>query len=102
MLEDFTSKKALQCKNPNGCSLTTNLCKKMKNCNEHGTCKNGKCVCNKGFTGADCSVEAVFISSQEVNLGRNEWSHFYTYESVPFVIEFGKDYQLNSSEILVL
>lgn len=74
----------------------------MKNCNDQGTCKNGKCTCNKGFAGADCSVQATYISNSEVKLGWNEWAHFYTYESVPFAIDFGNEYKMNSSEIIVL
>ncbi|XP_078406450.1 tenascin isoform X1 [Cetorhinus maximus] len=28
-----------------------------ENCNERGTCVNGKCLCEEGFTGEDCSIE---------------------------------------------
>ncbi|XP_067825688.1 tenascin isoform X5 [Heptranchias perlo] len=28
-----------------------------ENCNERGTCVNGKCLCEQGFTGEDCSIE---------------------------------------------
>ncbi|XP_041050032.1 tenascin isoform X3 [Carcharodon carcharias] len=28
-----------------------------ENCNERGTCINGKCLCEEGFTGEDCSIE---------------------------------------------
>ncbi|XP_043575881.1 tenascin isoform X5 [Chiloscyllium plagiosum] len=30
-----------------------------ENCNERGTCINGKCLCEEGFTGEDCSIEVI-------------------------------------------
>jgi hypothetical protein len=38
------------------CAITDVLCTKlMKNCNGNGHCEGGTCVCDKGFTGEDCS-----------------------------------------------
>merc|ERR1711998_378135 len=30
-------------------------CKHLNSCNGHGSCKDSKCVCDKGYDGEDCS-----------------------------------------------
>ena len=37
-------------------SVTENLC--PNECSLKGSCQNGSCVCEKGFTAADCSIAA--------------------------------------------
>jgi len=76
MLEDFTSKGELQCRNKEGCSLSYKMCSLMKNCNGNGSCNNGKCLCEKGFSGADCSIAPSFIDKEVITLGQNEWAHY--------------------------
>jgi len=35
----------------------------MNSCNGHGTCFNGFCSCNAGYTGADCSAKYVSLTN---------------------------------------
>jgi hypothetical protein len=32
----------------------------MTDCNGHGLCVDGKCVCDKGFTGTDCTKKICY------------------------------------------
>ena len=75
------------------------MCKLTNNCNGNGVCKHGKCTCSGDFTGADCSVKPERIYKEKVKLGRHEWAHFYTYESVPFELEF--DNATDNMEVFV-
>lgn len=45
------------------------MCKYMNNCNRNGICniEIGRCVCNEGFMGADCSVRIIGIPSNGSN-----------------------------------
>eukprot|EP00013_Stygamoeba_regulata_P015464 CAMPEP_0177669198 /NCGR_PEP_ID=MMETSP0447-20121125/23288_1 /TAXON_ID=0 /ORGANISM="Stygamoeba regulata, Strain BSH-02190019" /LENGTH=465 /DNA_ID=CAMNT_0019175999 /DNA_START=283 /DNA_END=1680 /DNA_ORIENTATION=+ len=43
----------------------------------HGTCENKKCVCQQGFYGDDCSVEAIEIYGKEVGSSVNAHSQQY-------------------------
>jgi hypothetical protein len=36
-------------------------CVDAKDCNNHGTCDNGTCMCNSGWTGTDCATPAAEI-----------------------------------------
>ena len=52
--------------NFNNSTQTTNVtdCAFMNNCNGHGKCIGGKCVCYPGWTNYDCSL------SKEIYKGR--------------------------------
>mmetsp|Transcript_48937 Transcript_48937/g.36021 ORF Transcript_48937/g.36021 Transcript_48937/m.36021 type:complete len:95 (+) Transcript_48937:1362-1646(+) len=56
-LGDFIGGRQLECKRAEGCDLVEVQCKYMNDCNGNGDCSTGFCICNQGFTGADCSQE---------------------------------------------
>jgi hypothetical protein len=35
---------------------TISDCSNLNNCNGHGTCNNGVCICHGGWTGDSCSI----------------------------------------------
>lgn len=43
------------------CYLSSFKCRLLSHCNGNGDCKEGKCECSKGFTGADCSLKIGLI-----------------------------------------
>jgi len=60
-LVDLIKQKKLVChddEDKNGCDISAKTCEKMNNCNGNGDCNNeGFCECNKGYFGADCSIQ---------------------------------------------
>jgi hypothetical protein len=34
-------------------------CVNFNNCNGHGICKNGQCICDAGWTNYDCSISNI-------------------------------------------
>ena len=59
MLHDFIKSGSLICKSGNGtCEIAMNLCYQyLNNCHGNGVClNNGKCDCDTGFYGPDCSL----------------------------------------------
>jgi hypothetical protein len=35
----------------------------MEGCGENGFCQQGQCVCNRGYSGADCGQKTIFLTS---------------------------------------
>ena len=33
----------------------------IADCNGHGKCKDGKCICDVGYSGPDCSIQGRFL-----------------------------------------
>jgi hypothetical protein len=58
-LKDIITKGSLQCHKQTEAECETGaiMCGYMNSCSKQGTCSSttGKCACNSGFTGADCS-----------------------------------------------
>ena len=67
---DYVKKGHLSCETIDGgnCkSVANDMCDYMNQCNDHGTCSastDGKCVCDTGFYGADCSSTVHELSSE--------------------------------------
>lgn len=59
MLTSYGCKKKDNSSNPS--STTTDPCAGIT-CGSHGHCVNGQCVCDAGYTGADCSQQKTPIS----------------------------------------
>lgn len=70
---DYISNQSLQCHAASAdCTVTTNMCFAMLGCNGNGTCgSNGKCVCDAGWKGADCSLSSVALT--------NGYMHTFSY-----------------------
>lgn len=61
-LRDYIQGQALACHATSGqtCDVSQVMCDYMNNCSGHGLCEsNGKCLCNPGYKGADCSMAYV-------------------------------------------
>jgi len=62
-------------------SLTaTASCPGNPPCSNHGTCRNGVCVCNQTWAGVDCSSSSVTLSNGLTGRGAvatNQWSYFF-------------------------
>jgi len=44
--------------------MASDMCEYMDDCNKKGTCgSDGKCVCNAGYYGADCSVKVTSLDA---------------------------------------
>lgn len=64
------------CHEANGkCSLDEITCKLMNNCTNHGQCVTGKCICNKGYYGADCSIVTELLDTTHINLNATTWKY---------------------------
>ena len=44
-----------------GNNCTVKFC--PNNCTQHGECKDGNCICDTNYFGADCSIMIIGISS---------------------------------------
>ena len=45
------------------------MCNKTKECSDHGTCgDDGKCLCQDGYFGHDCSSKLMFLKNQNLSL----------------------------------
>jgi hypothetical protein len=73
-----------------------------RNCMSRGTCINGFCSCQKGYTGLDCSIEITgVVTIDSINKSP------YTFANVNFEVLYGKtgakllDAFLNSKTIIV-
>uniref|UniRef100_A0A7S3KD17 Carboxypeptidase n=1 Tax=Euplotes crassus TaxID=5936 RepID=A0A7S3KD17_EUPCR len=76
MLSDIIYHGKLQCHHKYGqCSLDKTTCEFMDYCSGHGECVTGKCKCNEGFFGADCSIEPTKLASQTLQLKPTEWAY---------------------------
>ena len=66
-----------------------------KNCN-NGLCKDGKCICDKGYTGSDCSVKCFNNNGLCLDDGSCICNHMFVGSNCdqcngPFYITDGKD-----------
>ena len=52
------NKISLKCICINFSSIAELKCK--QNCNSHGVCKLGECICETGYSGEDCSIKGKF------------------------------------------
>ena len=70
-LADYIKNGKLTChqKSAFQCEAGPIMCKYMNNCNRHGKCniQIGRCDCNEGFLGADCSVPIISIPNNGTN-----------------------------------
>ena len=67
-------------------TLTTQMSQECpEKCEEHGSCHNGRCDCNDGWAGDDCSVEATVLQLaaplKEEKVVNGEW-RYYSFEAV--------------------
>lgn len=47
-------------------SVASDMCKYMNKCSGNGSCNSyGKCECNSGFFGADCSTSVVDLTKAD-------------------------------------
>ena len=79
MLVDIFEEGELQCHHPeNKCKVDSAACEYMNYCNNHGQCKNGHCICEEKYFGADCSVKLIVDFSTELNftLEPMHWEYF--------------------------
>jgi CubicO group peptidase (beta-lactamase class C family) len=51
------------------CPLQTATCDPVTDCNSHGQCVAGECVCDSGYTGADCSVAICTVDCNGAPVG---------------------------------
>lgn len=61
-LSDYIEQQSLKCHHtdPVKCNPAPIMCKYMNQCSGHGTCdseNSGKCKCDQGYGGADCSQQ---------------------------------------------
>jgi hypothetical protein len=57
----------------------TNACPGTPVCSGHGTCSNGYCICNSGYSGDDCSSSLVTLSNGQVIIDTvplNGWRYY--------------------------
>ncbi|CAI2361512.1 unnamed protein product [Moneuplotes crassus] len=82
MIKDMISSQKLLCHadDPLSCRLDKISCYYMKNCSENGQCINGKCHCDEGFYGADCSIKPDILKTSALRLTPETWAH-YTWNS---------------------
>ena len=77
MLSDIIYNNTLLCHEKNGrCSLDATTCQLMNNCTGHGTCITGKCVCSKGYHGADCSITTKTLDTYSFGMNATNWMYF--------------------------
>lgn len=60
----------------NNCNTDSNVCSFMNNCFGNGKCAKGVCSCNKGFFGADCSIQPTELKSGDLSFYPREWKYF--------------------------
>jgi len=66
----------------------------MNTCNAKGTCDtNGKCVCNAGFYGADCSIalKDFWTISTGTSIEPQNWMHYSVATTVAKTISLTGD-----------
>ena len=79
---DYVTKGHLSCETEsNGSckSVADDMCTYMNNCNDNGSCNiDGKCECNKGSYGPDCSATANSLSTagKAYSVTGKRWSYF--------------------------
>jgi len=95
MLDRFTNKSSIFCYD---CiSQSTSFCMLLSNCSNHGTCSQGKCLCNSNYYGRDCSREYFNVNKnrgtiQTATLQPLEFNFFdFTTEGSCQVIELDAD-----------
>lgn len=76
MLSDIISDDKLLCHKKDGmCSLDNTTLSLMNNCTNNGQGVNGKCICNTGFYGADCSITTKSLKSDDIHLSATTWKY---------------------------
>ena len=48
----------------------------MNNWTNNGNCTQGKCICNQGFYGADCSITSSPLAEKQLTLNATSWEYF--------------------------
>jgi hypothetical protein len=83
MLSDIIYEGGLQCHSESGdCNLDTKSCSFMNNCTNNGECVTGKCHCNIGFHGADCSVHTKKLNTETLTLNATGWAFYHINDPV--------------------
>jgi hypothetical protein len=61
-------------------ALTQKTCPGGGNCNGHGSCSNGRCICSQGYAGDDCSYVIVALTSgnkiSNQHAARGQWLYY--------------------------
>jgi len=77
MLSDIITNGTLLCHERDGkCSLDETTCNLMNNCTGHGQCITGKCKCDAGFYGGDCSITTTSLAAGTISLNATTWAYF--------------------------
>lgn len=86
---DYVKKGHLSCEtisSGNCKSMADDMCDYMNDCNGQGTCSsstNGKCVCDTGYYGADCSSTVDALTSSTSTYLKSPTGYRWKYFSVP-------------------
>ncbi len=79
-VSDLLTYGELRCKGETCPTFASDMCDMMNSCNGHGQCGNstyGKCVCNSGWYGADCTVQVNALSDEfATTLQHTTWTYF--------------------------
>eukprot|EP01104_Vermistella_antarctica_P003215 TRINITY_DN13387_c0_g1_i1.p1 TRINITY_DN13387_c0_g1~~TRINITY_DN13387_c0_g1_i1.p1 ORF type:complete len:602 (+),score=144.00 TRINITY_DN13387_c0_g1_i1:209-2014(+) len=58
-------------------NVTSDVC--PEGCGDHGTCTDGRCLCDDTYMGDDCETKVVQLTSavdHDDSVARNEWAYF--------------------------
>ncbi len=81
------------------CNVVESVCENLfRNCSFHGHCGNdGKCVCDAGFVGADCSTSLTSIKENQVLSSLSQTQHSWKYFQLDSVTSEEEVYSVSIS-----
>ena len=68
----------------------------MNDCNGHGSCVEAKCICDKNYVSADCSIQLEKLQST-FELPPRDWRHFKGDKGV--IYEISKTLEKNDNPV---